>query len=164
MKRMLYVGGVLLLAAISCGGQQVPAPQGSAEFDAASAFGFVKKQVEFGPRVPGTPAHAACADWLVKTLKQWTPDVVVQEFKARAYDGRPLEGKNIVASFDEDKTELHNGDVYCEACANEDVVRIDGDNYRRDDVYYWESDGGYHTEAEPEAEPEDDDDTADGCS
>ncbi|NTU52084.1 MAG: M28 family peptidase, partial [Candidatus Aminicenantes bacterium] len=61
--------------------------------------------VEFGPRVPGTPAHAACADWLVKTLKQWTPDVVVQEFKARAYDGRPLEGKNIVASFDEDKTD-----------------------------------------------------------
>ncbi|MCX6570978.1 MAG: M28 family peptidase [Candidatus Aminicenantes bacterium] len=68
-------------------------------FDASSAYGFVKKQVEFGPRVPNTPAHAACADWLVKTLKQWTPDVVVQAFQAKAYDGRVLDGKNIVASF-----------------------------------------------------------------
>jgi len=97
------VGAVLLLAAISCGGQQVAAPQGTPEFDPASAYGFVKKQVEFGPRVPGTPAHKACADWFVQTLRQWTPDVVVQEFKARAFDGRPLEGKNIIASFDKDK-------------------------------------------------------------
>ncbi len=106
MKRTLTVGSILLLAAISCGGQQTAQPAGgtaSAEFDAASAYGFVKKQVEFGPRVPGTPAHAACAEWFVKTLKQWTPDVVVQEFKARAYDGRPLDGKNIIASFGKDK-------------------------------------------------------------
>jgi hypothetical protein len=31
--------------------------------------------------------------------------VTVQEFKAKAYDGRPLEGKNIIASFDKDKTD-----------------------------------------------------------
>jgi hypothetical protein len=94
---------VVFFVAFSCGGQQQPAPQGSPDFDAASAYGFVKTQVEFGPRVPGTPAHAACADWFVRTLKRWTPDVVVQEFKARAFDGRPLEGKNIIASFDPDK-------------------------------------------------------------
>ncbi|OGD13362.1 MAG: hypothetical protein A2W20_05825 [Candidatus Aminicenantes bacterium RBG_16_66_30] len=108
MKRTLIAAAVLLMAAFSCGGEQGMGrgtPQGLAEFDAASAYGFVKKQVEFGPRVPGTPAHAACADWFVKTLRQWTPDVVVQEFKAKAYDGRPLEGKNIVASFDKDKTD-----------------------------------------------------------
>jgi hypothetical protein len=106
MKRLVTItAAVLLMAAFSCGGDQAAAPQGSPEFDAASAYGFVKKQVEFGPRVPGTPAHAACADWLVKTLRQWTPDVVVQEFKAKAYDGRPLEGKNIVASFDKDKAD-----------------------------------------------------------
>ncbi len=84
---------VLLLAALCC------AQTAKAEFDPASAYAFVKAQVEFGPRVPGTPAHAACAEWFVKTLRQWTPDVVVQEFKAKAFDGRPLDGKNIVASF-----------------------------------------------------------------
>ena len=88
----------LFLAAFSCGSQPA-STAAKADFDAASAYGFVKKQVEFGPRVPGTPAHEACADWFVKTLKQWTPDVVVQEFKAQAFDGRPLEGKNIIASF-----------------------------------------------------------------
>jgi hypothetical protein len=88
---------ILLLAVFSCGGEK-----GIGDFDAASAYGFVKKQVEFGPRVPNTPAHAACADWLVKTLKQWTPDVVVQAFQAKAYDGRVLDGKNIVASFNKD--------------------------------------------------------------
>lgn len=99
LKRMVSVVSlVLLAAAFSCGGQKAPGPA-AAEFDAASAYGFVKAQVEFGPRVPGTPAHAACADWFVATLRQWTPDVAVQEFKARAYDGRPLAGKNIIASF-----------------------------------------------------------------
>ncbi len=107
-RTMTIAAAVLLLAAFSCGGQQQatpgPAP-GAPEFDAASAYAFVKKQVEFGPRVPGTPAHAACAEWLAETLRQWTPDVVVQEFKARAYDGRPLDGKNIIASFDKDRKE-----------------------------------------------------------
>jgi Peptidase family M28 len=99
VKRSASVMGLALFAAaLSCGSQR-PTGQGSPVFDADSAFGFVKKQVDFGPRVPGTPAHAACADWFVKTLKQWTPEVVVQEFKARAYDGRPLEGKNIIAAF-----------------------------------------------------------------
>jgi hypothetical protein len=88
---------VLLVAALSCGGEKA-----RADFDAASAFGFVKKQVDFGPRVPGTPAHSSCAEWFVQTLRQWTPDVVVQEFSAKAFDGRPLEGKNIVASFNKD--------------------------------------------------------------
>lgn len=89
----------LFLCLYACDGQAGPAAVTGIAFDASSAYGFVKKQVEFGPRVPNTPAHAACADWLVKTLKQWTPDVVVQAFQAKAYDGRVLDGKNIIASF-----------------------------------------------------------------
>ena len=33
-----------------------------AKFNADSAYDYVKKQVDFGPRVPGTPAHKKCAD------------------------------------------------------------------------------------------------------
>ena len=94
LKRAALIPALLLLLVVfSCGEEK------GMGFDASSAYGFVKKQVEFGPRVPNTSAHAACADWLVKTLKQWTPDVVVQAFQAKAYDGRVLDGKNIVASF-----------------------------------------------------------------
>lgn len=99
LKRAAVVPAlVLLLAVFSCG-QEKGTEQGRPVFDAASAYGFVKAQVEFGPRVPGTPAHAACADWFVRTLKQWTPVVVVQSFQAKAFDGTILNGKNIVASF-----------------------------------------------------------------
>ena len=98
MKRIWAVGAVLLAVVFACAGQPGSKPPVT-EFDAVSAYSFVKKQVELGPRVPGTSAHEACAQWFVRTLKQWTPDVHVQEFKARAYDGRPLEGKNIIASF-----------------------------------------------------------------
>src|SRR5262245_34662631 len=31
------------------------------EFNADSAYGFVKTQCDFGPRKPGTKQHAACA-------------------------------------------------------------------------------------------------------
>lgn len=95
---MWVAAAVLALTIFACAGQTGTKPQ-AAEFDASSAYNFVKAQVDLGPRVPGTKAHAAGADWFVQTLRQWTPDVHVQDFSARAYDGRPLEGKNIIASF-----------------------------------------------------------------
>jgi hypothetical protein len=95
LKRAAFIPVlIILLAVFSCGGEK-----GIGDFDAASAYGYVKKQVEFGPRVPNTPAHEACAEWFAKTLKQWTPDVVVQSFQAKAFDGKVLNGKNIIASF-----------------------------------------------------------------
>jgi len=72
---------------------QVPA------FNADSAYQFVAKQVEFGPRVPNTPAHENGAKYLVNTLKRFTKIVIVQKFQVRAYDGTVLNGKNIIASF-----------------------------------------------------------------
>jgi hypothetical protein len=59
----------------------------------------VNQQVEFGPRVPNSKAHARCADWLEKTLKKYAPEVIVQPFVAKAYDGTKLNCKNIIASF-----------------------------------------------------------------
>jgi len=69
------------------------------EFNADSAYNFIKKQLDFGPRVPMTAAHNECALWLESTLKRFTPEVKVQGFKSRIYDGRVLDGKNIIASF-----------------------------------------------------------------
>jgi glutaminyl-peptide cyclotransferase len=71
-------------------------------FNADSALAFVKAQTDFGPRVPGTDAHEDCAAWLTKKMKEYTPDVQVQAFKARVYDGTVYNGKNIIASFQPD--------------------------------------------------------------
>ncbi|OWY22572.1 hypothetical protein B6N25_06635, partial [Sphingobacteriales bacterium TSM_CSS] len=43
-------------------------------FNADSAYAFVQKQVDFGPRVPGTAQHKACAQWLEATLKRFAPN------------------------------------------------------------------------------------------
>ncbi len=69
------------------------------EFNDDSAYYFVEKQVLFGPRVPGTKAHAECATWFVDKLENYSDTVIVQSFKARTYDGVTRNGKNIIASF-----------------------------------------------------------------
>lgn len=70
------------------------------EFNSDSAYYFIEKQVAFGPRVPNTKEHAACADWLKNKLSSFNGwEVQIQEFKARAFDDKILNGKNIIASY-----------------------------------------------------------------
>lgn len=71
-------------------------------FNADSAYEFVASQVAFGPRVPGTPAHAACAAWLTAKLNQYGAQVTKQNFKARTYDNVIRNGINIIASYNPD--------------------------------------------------------------
>jgi len=68
-------------------------------FNADSAFGFVRTQTEFGPRVNNTQAHDACATFLTGKLRQFTPDVFVQPGTVKAFDGTLLKFQNIIASF-----------------------------------------------------------------
>jgi len=68
-------------------------------FNADSAYHFIEQQLAFGPRVPGSDAHAACAAWLEQSMKRFSDIVEVQTFRARAYNGNVLRGKNIITSF-----------------------------------------------------------------
>jgi len=43
-------------------------------FSADSAYHFVAKQLEFGPRVPNTEAHKAAAQWKINILKKYAGD------------------------------------------------------------------------------------------
>lgn len=72
-------------------------------FNADSAYQYVAEQVAFGPRVPNTEAHQKAAIYLENTLRRFTPDVLVQSFQQRAYDGTVLNGKNIIAQFNKDQ-------------------------------------------------------------
>lgn len=68
-------------------------------FEADSSFAFVKKQIEFGPRVPGSAAHKACKEWFIEQLKRYGWAVQIQAFKETSYDGKPLVGYNIIAQY-----------------------------------------------------------------
>jgi len=78
-------------------------------FNADSAYFFVQKQVDFGPRVPGTPAHKKCAAWLVGEFQRMGMTVIEQKFKAQTYFGA-LDAVNIIAQY---KPELPNRVLLC---------------------------------------------------
>jgi hypothetical protein len=69
------------------------------DFNADSAYQYVFDQVAFGPRVPNTKEHALCADYLLGKLKNFSDTAYIQDFKVRAYNGKVLNGKNIIGSF-----------------------------------------------------------------
>lgn len=86
-------------ASVPSAAQRVPA------FDRDSAMAYVVKQVEFGPRVPNTDAHAACKEWLSDKLRSFGATVIEQDFTAEAYTGETLNGTNIIAQFNPGQSE-----------------------------------------------------------
>lgn len=69
------------------------------KFQADSAFSFVKKQVDFGPRVPGSAGHTKCGDWMVATLKSYGANVIEQKGSVVTFDGKTVPLRNIIAEF-----------------------------------------------------------------
>lgn len=68
-------------------------------FSSDSAYYFIEKQLAFGPRVPNTPGHQLCGDYLVKKLESFGATVTVQNFTEEAFDGTVLRLRNIIASY-----------------------------------------------------------------
>ncbi len=71
----------------------------SPDFDADSAYFFVKQQVLFGPRVPGSMEHRACGDYLVAKLREFGAYVVEQKADVTHYNGQNIEIRNIIGSY-----------------------------------------------------------------
>ena len=69
------------------------------DFKADSAYQFIAKQVAFGPRVPGSEASQNTLKFLVAKLKSYGWTVTEQPFTAFRYDGKKLQGTNIIAQF-----------------------------------------------------------------
>jgi len=79
------------LAAASCSGYAEP--------DGARALERVRTQVAFGPRVPGTPAHAAMRAWLAAELEGLGARLERQAFDDTVA-GRVWRLENLIARFD----------------------------------------------------------------
>jgi hypothetical protein len=73
------------------------------DFNADSAYLYVKEQVDFGPRIPNSNAHEKCADFLVQKLQKYSRDVFVQKGQVKAFNATVLNFKNIIASFAPDE-------------------------------------------------------------
>ena len=111
MKRILLILGVLLVFA-GCENEKKPTQTTTQKqekknvvvpaFVGDSAYCFVKRQCDFGPRVPESEAHELCAMWMIETLRGYADTVFVQDFRTRIYNERGIDGKNIIASFNPD--------------------------------------------------------------
>ena len=74
-------------------------------FDGDAAFALTRQQCEFGPRVPGTPAHAKCADWLTSTLQASCDTVIVQTGRMQTATEGAIGIKNIIGLINPDATQ-----------------------------------------------------------
>jgi hypothetical protein len=109
-KMPFFIVAVLCLSIFSCNNEstqtqtetvQKPAAfvKKAPAFNEDSAYYWVQKQVAFGPRVPGSKAHANCAAFIEKTLKDYGLTVVVQTAPITTYDNKIFNLKNIIASY-----------------------------------------------------------------
>ncbi len=68
-------------------------------FNADSAYNYVKKQLSFGFRNPGSKGHAQCISWLKNKFEKNGWKVTLQNFSATTFDNKQWTGTNIIASF-----------------------------------------------------------------
>lgn len=109
MFKKITIISLVVLTIFSCDNKQnskpaaQPAPQVKQvvipDFNADSAYNYVKKQLDFGPRVPGSEAHKQCAEWFIDFFNEKADTVYVQDFRTRLYNGNGIDGKNIIAAF-----------------------------------------------------------------
>ncbi|RZL49056.1 MAG: M28 family peptidase [Pedobacter sp.] len=113
MKKLLILISIALIGLQSCRTDKKENTEETAavvklispEFNADSAFAYTKAQVDFGPRIPSTAAHANCATYLVNKFKSFGGQVFVQEAPAKTFDGKSHRLKNIIAAFYPEKTQ-----------------------------------------------------------
>lgn len=105
MKNRFWLIGLLIFAC-ACSGEKTtetvvedviskPYPA----FNADSAYAFVQKQVDFGPRVPESQGHSDTKNWIISKLEGYGWSVQTQEFQIKTYDGLTWDLTNIIASY-----------------------------------------------------------------
>ncbi len=88
-------GLVLVLVVLAGCGQSAPAPV----FDGERAMEYLRTQLAFGPRVPGTEGHRRTGDWLDSMLAARADTVVVQSWDHETVSGSTVPLRNFIARF-----------------------------------------------------------------
>lgn len=82
---------------------KAPGPQTA--FKGDSALGYVRTQLAFGPRIPGTEGARRTGDWITAQMKLRADTVVEQRWKHVTVRGDTIEMRNILARFRPSATE-----------------------------------------------------------
>lgn len=91
----------MITAVAACGGEKGPRTQ----FSGDAALGYVKTQLDFGPRIPGSEAHVKTGDWIVAQMRERADTVIEQKWKHVTMSGDALPMRNILARYEPEATE-----------------------------------------------------------
>ena len=97
-RQLVYIA--LSLVLLSCQTKTKATLEVRCAFSADSAYAYIAQQVAFGARVPGTPAHQQCGDWLATQLTNFGAQVQNQYGTMTNYAGEDQPIRNIVAYFE----------------------------------------------------------------
>ncbi|MBN2387717.1 MAG: M28 family peptidase [Anaerolineales bacterium] len=103
---LFLLAGLLLLGLAVWSARTLPTSEGR-PFDGQQAYADVVTQVAFGPRTPGSPAHAQAIAWIRAELEQAGWQVAVQE---TTVGGHPI--RNILASRSDEPPQVILGAHY----------------------------------------------------
>ncbi|HET7623260.1 MAG TPA: M28 family peptidase [Gemmatimonadaceae bacterium] len=99
---MRRLGALLMITALAaCGRERGPRTQFSGE----TALGYVKTQLDFGPRIPGSEGHRRTGDWIVAQMRQRADTVIEQRWTHVTMSGDTLPMRNILARYKPKATE-----------------------------------------------------------
>jgi hypothetical protein len=96
---------ILLCALVSLAGCHVGTATPKTAFDGQAAYGYVRTQLAFGTRVPGTPGAQQCGDWIIAQMRQRADTVIVQSWSHTTVGGTVLPLRNILARYRPTATE-----------------------------------------------------------
>ncbi|MEO7962532.1 MAG: M28 family peptidase [Gemmatimonadaceae bacterium] len=101
---MLSIIGIAVLM-VACGGDKQGNAENSASastdvaFDGDAALGYVREQLAFGPRVPGSAGHRNTGDWITRMMRARADTVIEQRWTHVTHKGDSLPMRNVLARF-----------------------------------------------------------------
>lgn len=121
MRVRVWIAIGLALCLASCNKSVKPLSVERPGFDADSAYAFVQKQLDFGPRVPNSKAHLDCAVWLCQQLRRYGAVIEIQKGSMPDYAGRPQQIMNIIGHFMPDSSRVVAPNSTILLCAHYDT-------------------------------------------
>ena len=137
MRSFALAGSLLVCLTLGCGSGSTG--EKHLAFDGEKAFAEIEAQVAFGPRVPGSPGHSACASYLVRKLSESADTVWTDRWSHVTVAGDTLPLVNIGASFN---TANRHKVLLCAHWDTRPVAEHDPDPAKRDQPIPGANDGG----------------------